>query len=237
MKRICTQTLILLLCAVLPAFLVAQKNTYSGKILDGDLNEALIGVNIIVKNTAQGTVSDFEGMYQIQAATGDTLVFSYLGYQTYQLALNNQLINNVTLMPDLKVLDEVVVIGYGTVKKSDLTGSVASVKAEDIVKVPAANPLQALQGKVSGLQVMSVSGDPGASPVLRLRGITTFNNNDPLVVIDGVLSNISTASLLNANDIESIEVLKDASSIAIFGSRGAAGVILISTKKGQPGKN
>jgi TonB-linked SusC/RagA family outer membrane protein len=236
MKRIFTRTHILLLCALLPSFLFAQKNTYSGKILDGDLNEALIGVNIIVKNTTQGTVSDFDGRYQIQAATGDTLVFSYLGYQTYNLILTNQLVNNITLQPDLKVLDEVVVIGYGTIKKSDLTGSVASVKSEDIVKVPSANPLQSLQGKVSGLQIMSTSGDPGADVVVRLRGVTTFNNNNPIAVIDGVITDIASVSMLNSNDIESIEVLKDASAIAIYGSRGAAGVIIVTTKKGVAGK-
>ena len=223
---------------LLPLFLSAQSTTtYSGKVLDGEYDEALLGVNILLKNTSKGTLTDLDGAYQIEAAPGDTLVFSYLGYQSINLVLTGRTVNDVVMLPDSKLLDEVVVIGYGTVKKSDLTGSVASVKSEDIIKVPSVNPMQALQGKVAGLQILSTSGDPGADVVVRLRGITTLNDNNPIAVIDGVITDISAVSLLNSNDIESMEVLKDASASAIYGSRGAAGVIIITTKKGEPGKN
>jgi TonB-linked SusC/RagA family outer membrane protein len=134
------------------------------------------------------------------------------------------------------MIDEVVVIGYGKIKKSDLTGSVGSIKSDELKKIPNANPLQALQGKISGLQVLSANGDPGSTPIVRLRGITTLNDNNPIVVIDGVISDVSAMNLINSNDIESVEVLKDASATAIYGSRGAAGVIMITTKKGTIGQ-
>ena len=230
-------TLRIFIISVLPLTIFAQTTTYNGRILDGELNEPLYGVAVIIKNTNKGTVSDLEGFYELEAAKGDTLAFSYLGYQTIELVLTDQTANDVILSTDAKTLDEVVVIGYGTIKKSDLTGSVAKVKSDEIIKVPSSNPMQALQGKVSGLQILSTSGEPGANPVVRLRGITTLNNNNPIAVIDGVITDISAVSMLNSNDIESIEVLKDASASAIYGSRGAAGVVIITTKKGESGKS
>ncbi len=216
--------------------ILAQTTTYTGRILDGESSEPLIGVTVIIKNTSRGTVTDFEGAYVIEASPGDTLQFSYTGYQLANLVLSVQATNDITLLPDAKLLDEVVVIGYGTIKKSDLTGSIAKIKSEEIIKVPSTNAMQSLQGKVAGLQILSASGDPGTDPIVRLRGVTTLNNNNPIAVIDGVITDIGAVSLLNSNDIESIEVLKDASASAIYGSRGAAGVIIITTKRGESGK-
>lgn len=215
----------------------AQKNTYTGVVIDEQSKDPLIGVTILVKGTSSGTATDYDGYYEIQANSGDTLQLTYTGFQTVLLPLGVSLINDVSMSTDAQLLDEVVVIGYGTIKKSDLTGSVATVKSEDLIKVPASNAVQALQGKVAGLQILSTSGDPGADPVVRLRGVTTLNNNNPIAVIDGVITDIGAVSLLNPNDIASMEVLKDASASAIYGSRGAAGVIIVTTKKGVSGEN
>lgn len=227
-------TLIVCLCA--SVCLLGQSTTYSGRILSVEDEEPLIGVNVLIVNSSKGTITDFNGDFSLEANPGDTLEVSYIGYNTQYITLGNNTTINIRLASASEILDEVVVVGYGTVKKSDLTGSVASVKSEEIVKVPAANALQSLQGKVAGLQISSVSGDPGADPVVRLRGITTLNNNDPIAVIDGVITEIGAVALLNANDIASIEVLKDASAAAIYGSRGAAGVIIVTTKKGESGR-
>lgn len=231
LKTIC----VALLCCMAITSLIAQ--TYSGTITDGEEGETVIGATVLIKNTVRGTVSDINGFYEIKASPGDTLQISFTGYQIAEIPLTTQLVNNIVLNTNAALLDEVVVIGYGTIKKSDLTGAVSSVKSEDIIKVPAANPMQSLQGKVSGLQILSTSGDPGADPVVRLRGVTTLNNNNPIAVIDGVIADISAVSLLNSRDIESIEVLKDASAVAIYGARGAAGVVIVTTKQGKSGEN
>ncbi|MBR9998923.1 MAG: TonB-dependent receptor, partial [Cyclobacteriaceae bacterium] len=160
----------------------------------------------------------------------EILVFSYIGYEKQEIQVGNQSTIDVVLNVDARALEEVVVIGYGTVRKSDLTGAVSTVKAEDISKVPSGNAAQALQGKVAGLQVLSPSGEPGVNPVIRLRGVTTLNNNDPIFVVDGVITD--DISFLSSSDIESMEVLKDASATAIFGSRGSNGVIMVTTKTG-----
>lgn len=199
---------------------------------------SLIGVNVVIKGTAVGTITDVDGSYSLQLeGKGDTLVFTYTGFADRVIAVNGQSTINVFMEPQSELLDEVVVIGYGTIKKSDLTGSVSTVKSEELIKVPSSNAIQALQGKVAGLQILSTSGDPGADPVVRLRGITTLNNNNPIAVIDGVITDIGAISLLNANDIESMEVLKDASASAIYGSRGAAGVVIVTTKRGSSDRN
>jgi TonB-dependent SusC/RagA subfamily outer membrane receptor len=211
--------------------------TYSGTVSDAGNGDVLIGVSVLIEGSNTGTVTDFDGNFEIQANPGDVLDFSYVGYQAVQINLGDQRVLQVVLEVNQNLLDEIVVVGYGTTKKSDLTGSVASIKSEDITKVPGTNAIQSLQGKVAGLQIMSTSGDPGADPVVRLRGITTLNNNNPIAVIDGVITDISAVSLLNSQDIASVEVLKDASATAIYGSRGAAGVVIITTKKGEVGDN
>jgi TonB-linked SusC/RagA family outer membrane protein len=214
-----------------------SQQTYQGLIIDESSGEPLIGVSVMLKTTDSGTITDLDGSFSILASPGGVLQISYVGYQTLDFVLTDQKSINIKMLIQQNILDEIVVVGYGTTKKSDLTGSVSSIKSEDITKVPGTNAIQSLQGKVAGLQILSTSGDPGADPIVRLRGITTLNNNNPIAVIDGVITDISAVALLNSNDIASVEVLKDASATAIYGSRGAAGVVIISTRRGTSGEN
>jgi TonB-linked SusC/RagA family outer membrane protein len=212
-----------------------QTNSINGIITDGSTGEPLIGVNVIVRGTTRGVVTDANGKFSLEAAPGETIVVSYVGYLSEEVVLGDQKTITVTLMPDVKRLDEVVVVGYGTMKKSDLTGAVASVKASDITGTKSSNAIEALQGKVAGLDMTQSSGQAGAGFNVLLRGARSLTaSNDPIYIVDGVDygSNVN----INPNDIASMEVLKDASSTAIYGSKGANGVILITTKKGSPGK-
>jgi len=215
---------------LLPAF---SQQTVKGKITD-DKNIPIVGASVQVKNTLRGTFSDIDGGYVIVAASNDTLVFSMLSMATQKIPVAGKTIIDVKLLEDAKALGEVVVIGYGTVKKSDLTGSVSTVKSIDLTKITSLNPEQALQGKVTGVQVTSTSGAPGAVPTLRIRGVGTFNNSSPIFVVDGVI--LDDISFLNSDDIASMDILKDASATAIYGSRGANGVILVTTKTGKKGQ-
>jgi TonB-linked SusC/RagA family outer membrane protein len=214
---------------LLPAF---SQQSVKGTITD-DKNDPVIGAAVQVKNTLRGTFSDVNGGYVIVASPNDTLVFSMLGMETQMIPVAGKAIVDVKMHDKFMELNEVVIIGYGTVKKSDLTGSVSSVKSVDLTKITSLNPEQALQGKVTGLQVTSTSGAPGAVPALRIRGVGTFNNSSPIFVVDGVI--LDDISFLNSQDIASIDILKDASATAIYGSRGANGVIIITTKAGQKG--
>jgi TonB-linked SusC/RagA family outer membrane protein len=214
---------------LLPAF---SQQSVKGTITD-DKNDPVIGAAVQVKNTLRGTFSDVNGGYVIVASPNDTLVFSMLGMETQMIPVAGKAIVDVKMHDKFMELNEVVIIGYGTVKKSDLTGSVSSVKSVDLTKITSLNPEQALQGKVTGLQVTSTSGAPGAVPALRIRGVGTFNNSSPIFVVDGVI--LDDISFLNSEDIASIDILKDASATAIYGSRGANGVIIITTKAGQKG--
>jgi TonB-linked SusC/RagA family outer membrane protein len=237
MKQTLTKLGICCLIFCYPLFSIAQNiDQVNGVITEADSGEPVIGATVVGLPSGNGVLTDFDGKFSLVVTGDESIQISYVGYATQTLPIDRTTYN-ILLSTDAQLLEEIVVIGYGTVKKSDLTGSIASVKSEEITKVPAANPLQSLQGKVSGLQILSTSGDPGAAPVVRLRGITTLNNNNPIAVIDGVITDIGAISLLNANDIESIEVLKDASASAIYGSRGAAGVVIITTKKGVSGQN
>ncbi len=213
------------------------QNIVQGNISDVENREPLIGVTIVSLPSGTGTLTDIQGNYSIRVGMDDSLRFSYVGYQTVIVPIDGRSKIDQQLVTDVKIVDEVVIIGYGKTKKSDLTGAVSSVKAEELTKVPASNVLQALQGKVAGLSVLTTSGDPGATPVVRLRGITTLNDNNPIVVIDGIISDVGAMNSINSNDIESVEVLKDASSTAIYGSKGAAGVIIITTKRGTTSEN
>lgn len=207
----------------------AQK-IVSGIITDEN-NASLPGVNIIVKGTTKGTSSDIDGKYSIYVETGDTLLITMIGMENKEVVTGEEDVLNITLMPQSAQLDEVVVIGYGTVRKSDLTGSVSSVKGSEITKITSLNPEQGLQGKVAGVQITSTSGAPGSLPSVRVRGVGTFNNSSPIYVVDGVILN--DISFISSADIESIQVLKDASATAIYGSRGANGVIIVTTKQGS----
>jgi len=229
MKEIITILFLLLACA---GNLSAQ-TTVKGTVVD-DQNLPLPGVSVLVKGTYRGTMSDAEGNYTISARPTDTLVFSMVGMVTQQIPVGTKTRIDVILATETTLMDEVVVIGYGTVRKSDLTGSVSSVKTDDLMKVTSLNAEQGLQGKVTGVQVISTSGAPGAGAAVRVRGVGTFNNSSPIFVVDGVI--LDDISFLNSADIASMEVLKDASATAIYGSRGANGVIIITTKTGTPGQ-
>ena len=209
-----------------------QEITVSGTITAKESGEPLPGVNIIVENTTVGTISDLDGKYTINVPDASaSLSFSFVGYVQQVIPINGQSTIDVVLEEETRELDEVVVIGYGAVKKSDLTGSIASVKTEEINKISTTNVNQAIQGRVAGVMITSASGAPGSQSTVRVRGVSTVNNSDPLYVVDGFPTD--NISFLNPSSIESMEVLKDASATAIYGNRGAAGVILITTKKGS----
>ena len=204
-------------------------------IVTDEQNIPLIGVNVLVKNEARGTTTDFDGNYALDVSPNETLIFSYVGYIIKEIAIDKSQTLDVILQEDKNSLDEVVVIGYGTQKKSVVTGAISSVKAADIEGLPVERVEQALQGRVSGVVIAADAGQPGSSSTVRVRGITTLGNNNPLWVIDGVIVDSGGIGFLNQSDIASIEVLKDAASLAIYGARAAAGVILITTKKGKAG--
>lgn len=212
--------------------LFGQVRTISGIVTDASDGLPLPGVNVIVQGTNKGTSSDANGKFTLTLDPGENnLSFTYIGYQPKTIEIGNQSNISITLEEDAAQLDEIIVVGYGTVKKSDLTGSVSSIKASDLTNVPSNNAMQALQAKVAGVQVASTSGAPGASVYVRIRGIGTFNDASPIYVVDGVI--LQNIDYLNPSDITSFEVLKDASATAIYGARGANGVILITTKKGS----
>ena len=225
---------IALFCAMLFATVMVHGQMITGVVWAEGEPDPVIGANIMVKGTTNGTITDFDGNFEIQAKVGDILQVSYMGYKPQEVAATAAPMK-ITLQPDNVMLEEVVAIGYGTMKKSDLTGAITSVKAEDLVKTPAASIDQALQGKAAGVTVTTGSGQPGESSTIRIRGIgSAMGGNDPLYVVDGVIT--TDIKFLSPNDIQSMEILKDASATAIYGSRGANGVILITTKTGGEGK-
>ncbi|WP_339867044.1 TonB-dependent receptor [uncultured Algoriphagus sp.] len=225
----------LLLFLGMSHFSLAQEAQVRGKVTEEGM--ALPGVSILVKGTTQGTTSDIDGEYKLNVAPSSILVFSFIGYATQEVNVGDRSEINVVMIPDFTTLDDVVVVGYGTVKKSDLTGSVSSVKNEEINAFPAANVMQALSGRASGVQVKQNTGAPGAPVSVRIRGTNSIQgSNEPLYVIDGFPYTGSNPTIVSNNDIESMEILKDASATAIYGSRGANGVIIITTKRGKAGK-
>jgi len=208
--------------------------TVSGTVTD-ETGEALIGVNVLVPGTTSGTVTDVLGAYSLDIEGADSLLFRYVGFAERRIAINGRTTLDVTLSEETELLSEVVVVGYGVQRKSDVTGAMSSVNEEEITRIATGDVSQALQGKVAGVQVVPTSGTPGASAVVRIRGIGTFGDASPLYVVDGMLTDDIT--FLNPNDIERIDVLKDASATAIYGSRGANGVILVTTKRGDQSGN
>jgi len=210
---------------------LAQKMTLSGIVFSADDSYPLPGVAVLVKGTMHGVSSDMDGKYSIDVEKGDVVVFRSFGFADKEVTVNQSAVLNVYLENDALVLDEVVAVGYGVMKKSDLTGAVASVKGEQLQKTPAAGLDQALQGVAAGVTVNSGSGQPGASAEVRIRGIGTVNDSSPIYVVDGVI--VDNINYLSPNDIASTEILKDASATAIYGSRGANGVILVTTRKGE----
>ena len=215
--------------------LMAQTKTISGIVTSSEDREGVIGVSIMVKGTTIGTVTDINGKYTISVPNNNAvLVFSMIGMKKEELKVGANPVLNLVLSPDSKVMDEVVVTGYSTQKKADLTGAVTVVDVNDMKKNNNSNAMQSLQGKVAGMIVTGDGSPSGAGTTVRLRGIGTIGNNDPLYIIDGVPTK-EGINQLNPNDIESIQVLKDASSSTIYGSRAANGVIIITTKKGKDG--
>lgn len=224
--------LLSILFALVTVSAMAQTGV-SGTVVD-DQGEPLIGVSILVEGTSTGTVTDFDGNYSLIAGDESTLVFSYLGYQTEHVAVGGRSVINLTMKSDNKVLDEVVVVGYGVAKSKDLTAPIASVKGDELSKQIAASPMTALQGMVSGVQVTQ-SGAPGSSPDVKIRGVGSIGDYaKPLYVVDGAF--VDNIDFLSSEDIESLTVLKDASAAAIYGVRAANGVVLVTTKKGEFGR-
>ncbi|GHT14369.1 SusC/RagA family TonB-linked outer membrane protein [Bacteroidia bacterium] len=221
--------IVISLILMFPLALWAQDLNVSGRVVDAG-GEPVVGASVVVKGTSRGVTTGINGDYDIQAAPDATLVLSFLGMETKEEAVGGRGRIDVVLGENTTDIEEVVVVGYGVMKKSDVTGAVASVKADALKKTPASNITQALQGKAAGVTVNANSGQPGQAATVRIRGIGTLNNSDPIYVVDGII--VSEISFLNANDIASTEILKDASAAAIYGSRGANGVVIITTKKG-----
>lgn len=211
----------------------AQGLTIKGNVKSATDGEALIGVNVSIKGEAIGTITDIDGNYTLQASSNSTLLFSYIGYDAQEIAVSGRTTVNALLTESSMMLEEVVAMGYRTERKADLTGAVSVVKVDDMMKAAENNPMKALQGRIAGMTVTS-DGSPSGSATIRIRGLGTLNNNDPLYIIDGVPS-MAGMHELNGNDIESIQVLRDASAASIYGSRAANGVIVVTTKKGKKG--
>ncbi len=232
-----TNFLILLLMCCTFNTMMAQNKQISGKVVD-ESGQPLIGVNVLIKNTKTGTITDINGAFKLNAPTVESvLLFRYIGYITKEFVVGNNNTVNIVLNEDSKNLEEVVVIGYGEQKRMDITGSVGSVKTSDITKAPVATFEQALAGRIAGVNVTSSEGDPGSAMNIVIRGQNSITQgNSPLYVIDGFPIEDFNANMLNTNDIASIDVLKDASATAIYGARGANGVILVTTKSGKEGR-
>lgn len=235
MKKVLKGILFSFLMMILSVPVWAQSKTVSGRVSD-EKGEGIANASVTVKGTSTGTVTKANGDFSFSVPeSAKTLVISSVGFETLEVNITGGAMTIVLLKKESK-LDEVVVVGYGTQKRSVLTGAISSVKAKDLENVPNGRIEQALQGRVSGVTIASNSGQPGSTSTVRVRGITTFNDNNPLWVVDGMVVDNGGIGYLNQSDIESVEVLKDAASLAIYGARAAGGVILITTKKGRKGK-
>lgn len=225
--------MVCLIGMLLPMCMFAQQITVQGVVKD-QTGETVIGASVMEKGTTNGTITGIDGDFSLNMSPNGTLVVSFVGYKTQEVQVKGQKQLQVVLSEDAEMLDEVVVIGYGTMKKSDLTGAVSSIGNKDIKDSPVSNLGQAIQGKISGVQIVD-AGKPGDNVSIKIRGLGSINNCDPLVVIDGVPTDLGLSSL-NMTDVERLDVLKDASATAIYGSRGANGVVMITTKRGTEGK-
>jgi len=225
---------ILFMCAGLTGF-AQEQFTVKSKVLD-DRKEPLPGVSVLEVGTQNGTTTDFNGNFVLKVASEKSILkVRFLGYQSVELAAN-KFGASVSLVEAASDLQEVVVVGYGTLRKKDVTGSVSSVTKENLNKGATTNPLQQLAGKAAGVVITQTGSEPGSSPSIRIRGITSLiGGSDPLVVIDGIQGNLDLLNQLPPNEIESVDILKDASATAIYGSRGAPGVILVTTRKSEAG--
>lgn len=213
----------------------AQQARITGKVTDASTGEGMPGASVLVKGTTRGMVTDLDGNFAIEASSTDVLVFSFIGYNTVEETVGTRTTINLTLSESVQGLNEVIVVGYGTQEKKEITSAVASIKSEDFNRGTVNDPSQLLQGKVAGLNISRPGGNPNGGFNIRLRGISSFGANaEPLIVIDGVIG--ASLSTVDPNDIESMDVLKDGSAAAIYGTRGSAGVILVTTKSGKKGK-
>lgn len=226
-------TLVFLLFLTITS-LFGQTNQVSGVIISATDNEPIIGANVVVHSSKEGVISDANGNFSIQAKSNDVLVFSSVGFISESIALNGRTFIRVALQEDVQLLEQVIVTGYTSQRRADLTGAVSVIDVADMMTAAENNPIKALQGRVAGMNI-TADGNPSGAATIRIRGIGTMNNNDPLFIIDGIPTK-SGMHELNSNDIETIQVLKDASSASIYGSRAANGVIIITTKQGKQGK-
>lgn len=227
----------LIICVFLLSFSAIAQNTIQGRVTDEN-NQLIPGVSILEKNTSNGVQTDFDGNFSIKVGKDAVLVFRYLGYKSQEIFVGTKKNINVKLVSDVAQLDEIVIIGYGSIKRDKITSSIVTVDGEELAKMTSSNPAEALQGKAAGVQVLSGGGNPGASPQIVIRGITSNNGSQPLIVLDGVmLPNGTSLNFLNPADIDSFQILKDASASAIYGSRASNGVVLITSKRGKVGKS
>jgi TonB-linked SusC/RagA family outer membrane protein len=234
-KRNALRKIITVVCVLCCTFSLYAQKIITGTVTDV-YDEPLSGVSVSVKGTSTGAVTDAQGTYRLNVPENATLVFSYIGYVTQEVAVNSQTTVSVKLAEDMQSMDEVVIVGYGVQKKMSLTGSVATVSAKEIQNIPVSNLTAALSGRLSGVSINQFTGSPGTSSSLSIRAKGTWNNADPLYVIDGVVRDKFAFDGLNANDVENISILKDGASAAVYGSRAANGVVLVSTRKGVIGK-
>ena len=224
--------MLLLLCLSFPFQAMAQKQSVTGTIVEVN-GEPVIGATVLEKGTSNGTSSDLDGKFVLNVNPKGTLIISYVGYATQEIPVKGRSVINVTLKEDTQLLDELVVVGYGMMKKSDMTGAISSVNGDDLAKRTTTNPAEALQGKIAGVNVMKAGGNAGAGIQVKIRGVKTFGDNEPLYIIDGFPGDINA---VNPQDIDSMEVLKDGAAAAIYGSVAANGVIIITTKNGKKGE-
>lgn len=230
------QSFIITICFFSIIFTAFSQKTIKGTVTDEN-KVPLPGVSIIEKNTKNGVTSDFDGNFTIIVNQKSSLIFNYLGYKEQEILINDQTNIIISLVPDVAQLEEIVLIGYGSVKRDKISSSISTVDGKVLEKMVSSNPAEALQGKAAGVQVLSSGGNPGASPQILIRGVTSNNGSQPLIVLDGVMLPSGTSlNFLNPGDIENFQILKDASAAAIYGSRASNGVVLITSKRGKKGK-
>lgn len=223
---------VLLFAFMFPVLGFAQTIQVKGTVVDGT-GMSVIGASVLEKGTTNGVITDIDGNFELAVSPNGTLQISYVGFQAQEIPVNNQTSFKVTLKEDTEMLDEVIVVGYGTMKKSDMTGAISSVDTEELVKRTTTNPAEALQGKIAGVNIMKAGGNAGAGVSVKIRGVKSFGDNEPLYIIDGFPGDINN---VNPVDIESMEILKDGAAAAIYGSVAANGVVIITTKNGKKGE-
>ena len=227
--------LLIILALLVTTFLSAQ-SVLSGTVTGTD-GQPIPGANVVLQDSNLGTTTDFDGNFSINASSGDVVVVSYVGFATQTVTITNQTTLNVVLEASASELDEVVIVGYGTQLKSNLTGAISKVTNDNLDQIAVSRVDDALVGQVSGVNIQATEGEAGSAPTIRIRGVGSINGNlDPLIVVDGMVVDNDYLGSLDMNDISSFEILKDAASTAIYGSRGSKGVIMVTTKDGQEGK-